>query len=218
MTVGTAARRSPRTLGVVCLGLGLAAVALWAASALDWFVVTPAGRGPVTISGAAVAPSLTGVALLALAGVAGVVATGGVLRRLVGALLGGAGVTAGAVVLRSLLGGDPFSSDAPASRLPQPPAGIGIEALRHQPTDVTAAPLLGALGALLLLVVGLVVALREPWLPRFGARYAAQGVRPPDPDPDRAAWQDLDSGRDPTADAPADRGDDPDGRARSGPL
>ncbi|CAA9401469.1 MAG: hypothetical protein AVDCRST_MAG66-1483, partial [uncultured Pseudonocardia sp.] len=41
--------------------------------------------------------------------------------------------------------------------------------------------------------------LTERRLPRLGTRYAAPGARrPPPTDPDRAAWQDLDAGRDPT--------------------
>ena len=48
--------------------------------------------------------------------------------------------------------------------------------------------------------LGVVVLLGEPRLPRFGARYSTGAARPAELDPDRAAWQDLDAGRDPTTD------------------
>lgn len=212
---------SPRALGAAGAGLALAAVLLWAASATVWYRVTPAGSAPVELTGAQVAPWLGGVALLALAGVAGVVATGGVPRRLVGGLLGLAGAGVLLFGLRALVL-DPYATDAPAESLPQPPSGVGVDALRHQPTDGTGAPLLVVAGAVALLAVGIFVLLRERRLPRLGARYAAPGERRAERDPDRAAWQDLDEGRDPTVDPadgpPGDAGDDPGDGPRSAPV
>jgi hypothetical protein len=128
-------RPSPRALGTACAGLALSAVLLWAGSATVWYRVLRPGAAPVELTGASVAPWLGGTALLALAGVAGVVATGGVLRRLVGALLGLAG--AGVLVL-------------------------GVQALLTDPnaTDATGAPLLAVAGALVLLAVGIAVLVR----------------------------------------------------------
>ncbi|HYH30691.1 MAG TPA: Trp biosynthesis-associated membrane protein [Pseudonocardia sp.] len=206
------ARPGPRLLGAACAGLVVCAGLLWSGSATTWYRVIPAGAAPVELTGAQVAPWLGGVALLALAGVAGVVATGGVLRRLVGALLGLAGAGVLVFGLRALFV-DPFATDARASALPQPPPGVTVDALRHQPTDVTAAPLVAVAGAAVLLAVGVLVLVRERRLPRFGARYAAPAERRAERDPDRAAWQELDAGRDPTADPDAeprgDPGDDP---------
>jgi len=55
------------------------------------------------------------------------------------------------------------------------------------------------LAGALLAAAGAPALLAERRLPRLGARYAAPGTRrPPPSDPDRAAWQDLDAGRDPT--------------------
>jgi uncharacterized membrane protein (TIGR02234 family) len=196
-------------LGVAAAGLGLSAVLLWAGSATIWYRVTPGGAAPVELTGAQVAPWLGGTALLALAGVAGVVATGGVARRLVGGLLGLAGIGVLLFGIRAMLL-DPFATDA---SLPEPPAGVTVDELRYQPTDVTGAPLLAIAGAVVLLAVGVLVLVRERRLPRLGARYAAAGERRAERDPDRAAWQDLDEGRDPTVappDAPpGDAGDDP---------
>jgi hypothetical protein len=67
---------SARPLLVACLGLAGAAALLWGGSAAVW--------SQAELTGSQEHPWLTGVALLALAGVAGMVATGGVLRRLVG--------------------------------------------------------------------------------------------------------------------------------------
>jgi uncharacterized membrane protein (TIGR02234 family) len=207
-----------RQLSTAGAGLALSAVLLWAASATVWYRVLPDGAvssevPPVELTGAQVAPWLGGTALLALAGVAGVVATGGVLRRLVGGLLGLAGVGVLLFGVRALL---VYPS------LPEPPAGVSVDELRDQPTDGTGAPLLVIAGAVVLLAVGLLVLVRERRLPRLGARYAAPGERRAERDPDRAAWQDLDAGRDPTVDPPdtppGDAGDDPGDGPRSAPV
>lgn len=195
MTAG----RNPRLLGTACAGLVASAAALWGASEAVWFRVssTVAGRAGqlVDFTGAQVRPSFGGVALLALAGIAGVVATAGPLRRAVGGLLALAGAAvAGAAVLSLLV--SPFAADS--GSLPAAPPGVAVDALRHAPTTTTPAPWLAVLGGVLLLAVGLLVLVRERRLPRLGARYAAPGARPAPTDPDRAAWQDLDAGRDPT--------------------
>jgi hypothetical protein len=56
-----------------------------------------------------------------------------------------------------------------------------------------------ALGAILLLAAGVALVVADRRLPRLGARYAARPAHEPT-DPDRAAWDALDAGRDPTAD------------------
>jgi uncharacterized membrane protein (TIGR02234 family) len=208
-------------LSTACAGLALSAVLLWVGSATVWYRVMPAGAPPVELTGAQVAPWLGGTALLALAGVAGVVATGGLLRRLVGVLLAMAGIGVLVFGVRALLL-DPYATDASAASLPQPPSGVGVDELRYQPTDVTGAPLLVIAGAVVLLAVGVSVLVRERRLPRLGTRYAAPGERRAERDPDRAAWQDLDEGRDPTVDPPdappGDAGDDPGDGPRSAPV
>jgi hypothetical protein len=155
---------SGRALAGAAAGLAVAALLLWGAAALPW----PAPG----------APSWTGgVALLALAGIAGVVATAGPVRRGVGVLLAAAGV---AVIVGSV---------------PQlAAAALGATAL--------------VVGGLALLATGGLVAAREPALARFGARYSRSvDGRPAIPsrpaDPDRAAWDALDAGRDPTVWKPA---------------
>jgi uncharacterized membrane protein (TIGR02234 family) len=187
-----------RLLGLVSLLLAAAAAALWGASQLVWFRVAaelPGRAGQaVEVTGGQVQGALGGVALLALAGIAGVVATAGVPRRLLGALLVLAGL--GVVVLAVLpLVVDPFATDAAA--VPAPP-GVDADLLRYRPATATAAPWLAVLAGALLAAAGAAAVLAERRLPRLGARYAAPGARRPPADPDRAAWQDLDAGRDPT--------------------
>ena len=198
--------RSPRALLGVCAALVAGAGALWGASGLAWVEVRPLVRAPVELTGAAIAPALTGLALVALAGVAGVVATGGVLRRAVGVLLAGAAAWVVAVSVPAWTT-DPAALVAAA----RPPDGAaiqgGVASLAGQPAAATAAPLLALLGALLLLVAGVAVVLREPRLARLGARFASAGpARQSVDDPDRAAWNDLDQGRDPTAEPNAGTG------------
>jgi len=164
-----------RALAAACGGLVVAACVLWGASALAWTAPGRAGGSPV--ADPASAPSaLTGVALLALAGVAALVATSGVPRRIVGALLG---VVGGVVVVAT----------AAAVLAVSVVVGVG--------------PLLAVGGGLLLAAVGCAVLIREPQLRRLGARYAAAGSPSAHADPDRAAWAALDEGRDPTADPAA---------------
>lgn len=206
-------RRSGRALAAAAAGLGLAALLLWGATQLVWFRVTPAGHAPVEFDGSRAAPAMAGVALVALATVAALVAMSGIARRLLGVLLGVVGVLEGTEAVRALVS-PPFAGAGP---LPAPPSGVVAESLRHQPTDVTAAPLLAVAGGLAMLLVGLYLLVREPRLPRFGSRYAAAGKRPAELDPDRAAWQDLDAGRDPTADPARATGDDPGSGSRIGP-
>ena len=204
-----APERSGRALGLACVGLALAAVLLWGASAAVWFRATPPGRTPVVAAGAAVLPSLTGVALVALAGIAAVVATAGLVRRALACLLGLAGVAVAGFAVAAAL-----APSFPATALPAGAADAGRPA-------VTAAPLLAVAGGLVLAGVGLFVLLREPRMARLGARYAAAGTRPTVTDPDRAAWVALDEGRDPTVDPAVDLtadSDDPGGSRAGGAV
>ncbi|MGH3568825.1 MAG: Trp biosynthesis-associated membrane protein, partial [Pseudonocardia sp.] len=151
-------------------------------------------RGPVPVvaSGADLEPALGGVALLAVAGVAAALALAGPARRLLGVLLTAAGGWVGLVVVGRVL---------------TPPSGVEIAALPGAPASATAppgditatpAPLLAGLGVALLLAAASGLLLAERDLPRFGVRYAVRGSRPAATDPARAAWDDLDAGRDPT--------------------
>jgi uncharacterized membrane protein (TIGR02234 family) len=225
VAVPDARRGGPRRLAVLCLALLVAAAALEGAARLAWFTagVDAVGRGTVTVTatGADLAPGLTGVALLAVAAVAAAVALAGVTRRILGGLVAVAGAWAGVTVAGTVLA--PPTPTALAA-LPGAPAG-GTPAAGS--AAVHAGPLPAAAGAVLLLVAGVALVVAEQRLPRFGARYAARDTtRSTAPtaalDPDRAAWDALDAGRDPTTGPAADHpgatppgrtGDDASGRA-----
>lgn len=96
---GTAtARPSRRPLWMMVVALLLGALALWGASKLTWYAEFRDGgvRGTVLYreTGEQRATALVPLALLALAGVAGLIATGGWARRVLGVVLALAGVAA----------------------------------------------------------------------------------------------------------------------------
>ncbi|NMO89601.1 Trp biosynthesis-associated membrane protein [Actinomycetospora sp. TBRC 11914] len=207
MSGPAAAERAPRRpgsrlLGLAVVGLVLAAASLWGASRGTWLTATwdvpLRGRVVATAVGADTEPVLVPWALLALAAIGGLFATSGWGRRAVGVVVGVAGLWA---LLRAVSGlAAPAPSQLPASAQ-QAGRALGVQ--------VTLAwPLLAALGAVLLLAVGVLVAVRGSVMPRLGARYDAPGARPRDrpADDERGLWEALDAGEDPTA---APRADEP---------
>jgi uncharacterized membrane protein (TIGR02234 family) len=186
---------------LVCLALAGAAGALEGAARVAWFTggVDAVGRGTVTVTadGADLLPALSAVALLALAAVAAAVAVAGPARRVLGAVLAAAGGYVGVLVVRLLLS-PPTPADLAA--LPGAPAGgtAVADSVALHPGPVPA-----ALGAILLLAAGVALVVGDCQL---GARYAARPAHEPT-DPDRAAWDALDAGHDPTADPTADPAD-----------
>ncbi|GEL20305.1 Trp biosynthesis-associated membrane protein [Pseudonocardia asaccharolytica] len=199
----TATARGRRLLIALCAVLAGGALALWGSGQLTWFtgVVSTPARGDVAVSatGAQVQPALTGVALLAVAAVAASVAVSGVARRVLGLIVALAGLAAGGAALATVMAAPSTDRLAALSgvtvgaggSVTQPPAEV---------THTTAAPWLALLGAVLVLVAGVVLIVRAGRLPRLGSRYSAPGARRPVVDPERAAWQELDAGRDPTVD------------------
>jgi uncharacterized membrane protein (TIGR02234 family) len=200
---GEQAPRRPgsRLLGLAVVGLVLAAVALWGASRGTWLTATwdvpLRGRVVTTVLGADAEPVLVPWALLALAAIGGLFATSGWGRRAVGVVVGVAGLWA---LLRAVSG---LVAPAP-SQLPAPARQAG-RALGIQVT--VAWPLLAALGGVLLVAVGVLVAVRGSVMPRLGARYDAPGgrSRPRPADDERGLWEALDAGEDPTASAGPDQ-------------
>lgn len=197
----------PRLLGSAVVSLLLAAVVLWTSSRGTWLTVTwdvpLRGRVTATATGADTEPILVPWALLALAAIGGLLATSGWGRRAVGAVVALAGLWA---VLRTVTGVVAPVADALPAAARQAGRVVGVE--------VTVAwPLVGALGGLLLLGAGVLVALRGSAMPRLGARYDAPGARTRPPDEDRSLWEALDAGEDPTRDgAPSVQPGAPDGR------
>ncbi|MCD2197774.1 Trp biosynthesis-associated membrane protein [Actinomycetospora endophytica] len=192
-------RPGSRLLGLAVVGLLLGALALWGASRGTWLTATwevPL-RGTVvaTADGADTEPVLVPWALLALAAIGGLLATSGWGRRVVGVIVGVAGLWA---LLRAVSG---LAAPAPAL-LPASARQAG-RAVGVAVTPVW--PLLGALGGLLLLAVGALVAARGSVMPRLGARYDAPGgrARARPEDDERGLWEALDAGEDPTTGPPA---------------
>jgi hypothetical protein len=128
-----------------------------------------------------------------------------------GTLVVVAGGYVGAMAVRLLLS-PPTPTDL--ATLPGAPAGgtavVGSVALRP-------GPLPAVLGAGLRVGAGVALAVADRRLPRVGGRYAARPEQET-ADPDRAAWEALDAGVDPTAEA-GDAGPGRSGRGMSdGPV
>ena len=185
--------RAARTALTAAVGLlAAAAVALWIASLLVWNWEVDLSKGTAVVSerrGAQAEPALVGLAVAALAAVAAVLATGGWLRRAVGALVlvGGLGTLVVAVGglaeprLRRM-------SDTGFDRYADQVDGWFVQA--------TVAVGLTALAGVLLVVAGVIVLATGHRMPRMGARYQRtpeQARRA-----ESAVWDELDAGRDPT--------------------
>ncbi|MCU1629957.1 MAG: Trp biosynthesis associated, transrane protein Oprn/Chp [Pseudonocardia sp.] len=187
-----------RRLTVVCLGLLAGALALWGSTRLTWasaVVATARGPVPAEATGAGIAPSVTGVAVLAVAAVAASVAVSGIARRALGGIVGLAGGASAWVAFDSWL-----SPPDAVTLLRLSGTAASSEPVGDVVVAQSAAPWLGVLGGLLVLVAGIVLVVADRSLPRMGARYAAPGAEKTAVDPDRAAWDALDEGRDPTVD------------------
>jgi uncharacterized membrane protein (TIGR02234 family) len=147
----------------------------------------------VDATGAEIAPSLTGVAVLAVAAVAASVAVSGIARRVLGVIVVLAGGASAWAAFDSWL-----SPPDAATLLRLAGTTASTEPVGDVVVAQNAAPWLGVLGGLLVLAAGVVLVIADRSLPRMGAKYAAPGAERPVVDPDRAAWDALDEGRDPT--------------------
>lgn len=171
-----------RPLWVIAVLLVLGSVGLWGASRLAWSAEQRDGgvRGLVlhTESGAQQASSLVPLAVLALAGVAGVVAASGWPRRILGVVLALAGLAAcWAAVDGARFGG--FPAGAPVAEIF---AGRGL----------------ALLAGMFVLAGGLLASRKSGQLPRLGAKYSAPSRQRAAPDPDTQLWEALSEGEDPT--------------------
>lgn len=195
-------RPGRRALLVTVLLLAAASAALGAAAALGWarqvFDVPLRGAVPVGVDGSAVAPGLGALALVALAGIAALLAVGGRPRRVLGLLVLAAAALPAWWALGVLAGWTDLAAIAERSAdLASRSRPRGGPALR--PVGPGAA----VLAALLLAAAGLLLVGRGHRMPRLGARYRAPAARraaPPDSarDRERALWDSLDAGEDPT--------------------
>lgn len=141
----------------------LGAATLWGSSRLRWV-----DGGAL---GAERAPALVPLALLVLAGIAGLFATGGWPRRVLAGVLCIAGTGACAVAVVALLGAE------------KPQVG----------------PVVAVLGGALVVVAGALAIRSARRLPRMGTRYAGGQAKRRATDPDSDLWNALSDGEDPTA-------------------
>jgi len=178
------AKKAKRPLWIAVVGLLLGAVALWGSSQLVWFAEFRDGgvRGTVlyTEIGSQRATALIPLALLALAGTAGLIATGGWPRRVLGAVLAVAGVAA---VWIGVVGGafTGFADGLPVAQM------VGARGL-------------AILGGILVTAGGLAAIKGAGRMPRLGAKYSAPGTKKrAAKDPETELWEALSEGEDPTA-------------------
>ncbi len=175
-------RPSRRPLWMIVGALLLGALALWGASRLTWFAEFRDGgvRGTVLYreTGEQRATALVPLALLALAGVAGVIATGGWARRVLGVVLALAGVAA----VWAGVAGVRFSGFA---------AGLPV-------TEMLLGRGLAVLGGILVAAGGLAAVKGAAETARLGTKYAAPATRKKVRDPDAELWEALSEGEDPT--------------------
>jgi uncharacterized membrane protein (TIGR02234 family) len=183
----------------------------------------------VDVSGTDLVPLAGALALAALAGLAAVIATRGVLRRAAGVLLALFGAGAGAAVTASVSAATAVSVAASKVASPESAALSGTAAGSTTSGSagsgsfvvsgstgqaiMTGTPWHVAviIGALLIFFAGLATALQGPDWPVMSARYDAPGTRgasgagagaPSGPRPRDAAtmWESLNEGGDPTED------------------
>ncbi len=218
-TPPTAAARREYTLAAL-LGLAGAAVMLLAVRQ-EWARVVTAAPQPlpatiVSVRGQDLVPLAGALGLAALAGLAAVLATRGLLRRLVGALLaafgaGGALAAAAhlgtAAVLAAAAGaggsgsqaGSVTGGSAPAAAGGAAPGVTGLRLTGH--VTMAGVPWRWAvlLGALAVIAAGLLVAWRGAGWPVMSSRYEQPAPHGPRPADTATLWDSLSSGVDPTA-------------------
>jgi uncharacterized membrane protein (TIGR02234 family) len=191
----------------------------------------------VDVSGSDLVPLAGALALAALAGLAAVIATRGVLRRVAGVLLALFGAGAGAAVMTSVSAATVVSVAASKVASPESAAVSGaVGSTTSGSTGGSAFVVSGSagqaimtgtpwhvavlLGALLVFAAGLATVLRGPDWPVMSARYDAPGghnsrggAQPGQAQALDSAtmWESLNGGEDPTEDSTQDSTQDPAG-------
>jgi len=175
-------RPGARQLWAAVAALALGSAALWGASRIAWSAeLREEGvRGAVLhiATGGERAALLTPFALLAVAGIAGVVAARGVLRRVLGGVLVLAGLVPSWEAVRTVR----FTGLPEGAPVAQMLAGHGL----------------ALVGGLLIAAAGALALVAGARMPALGARYSAPAAGKPAPDPDRGLWDALSEGDDPT--------------------
>jgi uncharacterized membrane protein (TIGR02234 family) len=182
---------------VVCAaGAGLVLLAAgrgWADATVAMPAPLPARH--LSLSGGDVAPALNGLGLAGLAGLAGIIATRGVGRIVVGVLI----VAIGAGTVLSSIGA---TGAGRVIALLRERTAVADGTATH--TASTAWWIAAVAGGVLLAAAGAYTAARGRRWPGMSSRYEAPGTPRPRPAAQTPGnlWDSLDSGADPTADAP----------------
>ena len=184
---------SPRREYAFSIGLILfGAVLVLVSSGRTWATGEVATAGGSTasatlrVTGNDAAGGAVGMALLAAAGIAALVATRGRLRRIVAIVIVVTGVS---IVLNAVLSGLTGVLDEAARK------SAGVTSAHATAVETTIAPWICVLGGLLIIAGGVLAVVHGAAWPAMGSRYERA---PATLDP----WSALDQGIDPTLDAP----------------
>jgi uncharacterized membrane protein (TIGR02234 family) len=201
--IRTASGRAECAAAVGALVVGAAAALL--AASRPWQVITAARPRPladqiIRVTGRSLEPVVPALALVALAGAVAVLATRGLLRRIVGALLAVAG---GVVIWRAFAGVDSVSAVRAVSLLRDRSSGVGV-VLEGQQVRIVVDwwwPVIAVAAGVLVMVAGALVAWRGATWTGLSGRYDVPGAPPSGAGapPDATLWTALDRGEDPTA-------------------
>lgn len=188
---------------VVAAGAALLLVAAgrtWASGLLA--APGQAASVPVAVTGADLTGVLSGIGWAGLAGIAGLYAARGWARRLIGVIIAGGGLLALVTVWGVRR---PEGLIAAIGERATGAAGTGQ--VVGDPDLHTAGPVMAIAGAALLIVSGLVAAVRATVWPGMGTRYDRVTVpRPQQAETPSDLWKSLDAGDDPTLHVPDDDG------------
>jgi uncharacterized membrane protein (TIGR02234 family) len=187
-------RRGGYVTALLLIAIGAAVLLL--STMRPWWTVTVTSAGtPATtevVDGRHAASATVGLAVLGLAGIAGVLATKGLWRRLVGAIVALAGLAA-ALAAQSATGKGGWQGAVSVSASPT----ITLTATH------SAWPYVALAAAVLMLIGGALVAAfggRWPgWSSRYDAPSAASGTTAATEPTAHDLWDALDRGEDPTA-------------------
>jgi uncharacterized membrane protein (TIGR02234 family) len=150
---------------------------------------------PLSVRGGSLAPVTPAFAVVGLAGALGLLATRGVVRRILGLVLGASGVTAAAAAARSAHPGAGELADRAG-------AALGTASGTASGISHTAWGWIAMLGSVLFALAGVMALLRGPSWPGMGARYetpaAPTAAATSADDSALEQWRALDRGEDPT--------------------
>jgi uncharacterized membrane protein (TIGR02234 family) len=200
----TAVGRS--TFAAALLGLIVGGALALFAGGRGWQTVTARRARPLAddileVSGRTLHPAVTGLAVVALAGVVGILATRGLARQIIGAVL----VVAGAIVCWDAPTAlHAISGEHARTVLRDAQTGVGLDAAQAVNVAVHPIwPVLTAFGGVLIVLGGaLTIAYGAAWKGLSGRYEHPQPAA--GPQPDARLWSALDRGIDPTVDPAPD--------------